>query len=333
MSSLELPDDHAAAVFSLNTGRGLLERVCRELGIAPGRHEEREYETGEHKARPLESVRGRDVYVLESLHGDEALGVDAKLVRTLFFVSTLVDAGADRVTVFAPYLCYSRKDRRTKARDPVTSRYLATLFEASGTDRIVTLDVHNPAAFENAFRIEAVHLTAAPLLADALVSLVGDRPAVVVSPDSGGAKRADRFRSSLERRLGREVAFAFVEKFRSEGVIRGGAVGGDVAGKVAIVVDDLVSTGTTLSRAASACLERGSLAAFAAATHGVFSEDASGILESAALERIVITNTIAPRLAPELLAERVEVVDCAPFLAEAIRRLHLDESVSELTER
>jgi ribose-phosphate pyrophosphokinase len=333
MMDSRLAKDHRVTVFSLASGRPLLERVCEHLGIAAGRHEERTFEDGEHKLRPLESVRGRDVYVVESLCGDEALSVDDKLVRLLFFIAALGDAGAGRVTAVAPYLCYARKDLRTRPRDPVTTRYVAALFEAVGTGRIVTVDVHNLAAYQNAFRIPSEHLTAAPALVDALAPLIGERPAVVVSPDAGGVKRADRFRQMLERRRGRPVTAAFVEKFRSEGIVRGGAVVGEVEDRVAIIVDDLISSGTTLVRAAAACRARGASSACAAATHGVFSADANRLLGGAELERIAILDTIPPRrLDPVLQQQRVQVIDCAPLLAAAIHRLHTGGSIVELGE-
>ena len=324
--------ESGALVFSLESGRQLLERVCARVGVAPGLHEERSFEDGEHKIRPLESVRGRDVYVLESLCGTPSLSVNDKLARVLFFVAALKDAGAERVTVVAPYLCYMRKDRRTKSRDPVTTRYLATLCEAMGASRVVTVDVHNVAAFENAFRIPTVHLTAAGLLADACVPLVGARPAVVVSPDPGGVKRAERFREALEQRLGRPVAFAFIEKTRSEGVVQSGAVGGDVSGRVALIVDDLISSGKTLALAADSCRERGAVATHAAVTHGVFSAGASDVIARSRLDRLIVLDTISPaRLDAALLSERVRVLDCAPLLGAAITLLHDDGSLSAIT--
>ena len=328
-----LPPDHRATLFSLDSGRDLLARICRQLGTTPGRHEERSFEDGEHKIRPLESVRGRDVYVVESLYGDATRSVDEKLVRVLFFLSALRDAGAKRVTAIAPYLCYARKDLRTKPRDPVTSRYVAALFEATGVDLVAVVDVHNPAAYQNAFRIPTEHLTAAPAFVDAFSVLVGDRPVVVVSPDAGGVKRAERFRQALEKRLARPVPLAFVEKFRSEGVVRGGAVVGEVADRVAIILDDLISSGTTLARAATACRARGAVAAYAAATHGVFSGDASRLLGESDLERILVLDTIPPtRISPALLGTRIQVLDCSPLLATAIHRLHTGGSIVELTE-
>lgn len=318
------------SVFSLASGRALLERICGHLGVEPGRHEEREFEDGEHKIRPLESVRGRDVYVVEALFGDAERSVDAKLARTLFFLAALRDAGAARVTAVAPYLCYARKDRRSKPRDPVTSRYVAMLFEAVGVDRVVTIDVHNEAAFQNAFRIPTEHLTAIPAFVDVLAPLVGEQ-AVVVSPDAGGVKRAERLRQALEARVGRPVGLAFVEKFRSEGVVRGGAVVGAVTDRAAILVDDLISSGATLARAAASCRERGARAVYAAATHGVLSADASRVLAGSELERIVILDTIPPRRVDlERLGGRLVTIDCAPLLASAVGRLHTHGSLVEL---
>jgi ribose-phosphate pyrophosphokinase len=299
--------------------------------VPPASYEERVFEDGEHKMRPLESVRGRDVYVVESLYGDQALSVDDKLVRVLFLIAALRDAGARQVTMIAPYLCYARKDMRTKARDPVTTRYVAQLFEAVGTNRIVTIDVHNRAAYENAFRIPTEHLSAAPALAEVLAPLVGERRAVVVSPDAGGVKRAENFRVVLERRLGRSVPLAFVEKFRSEGAVRGGRVVGDVEGRVAIILDDLISSGRTLAIAAKSCREQGAEAVCAAATHGVFSADAARVLGDAQLERVVVLDTVGPR--PGLdqpLFPGLDVRPCAALMATAIQRLHLDGSLVAL---
>lgn len=326
----EGPNPRAPALFSLQSGRPLLERICARLGVAPASVEERDFEDGEHKLRPLESVRGRDVYVVESLAADATRSVDEKLVRVLFLLGTLRDAGARRVTVVAPYLCYARKDMRTKPRDPVTIRYLAQLFEAAGAQRIVTLDVHNRAAYENAFRIPAQHLTAAPLLVQALVPLVGEAEVVVVSPDAGGVKRAERFRRAFERQLGRPVGFAFVEKFRSEGVLRGGRVAGDVSGRCAVIVDDLISSGRTLARAAAACRELGAQRAVAAVTHGVFSAECGAALDASVLERVALLDTISRPLPAGLGPQRLQVLGCAPLLAEAIRRLHDEGSLVEL---
>jgi ribose-phosphate pyrophosphokinase len=317
------PVEDGPAIFALESGQDLVRRICERLGVEPARHEEREFEDGEHKIRPLESVRGRDVYVVQSLFSDERLSVNDKLVRMLHLLATLGDAGAAKVTAVAPYLCYARKDMRTKSRDPVTTRYVAAHFEASGIDGMVVVDVHNRGAFENAFRVPTEHLTAASAFVDYFAEQVKEQSYVVVSPDAGGVKRAERFRQALQKRLEKPVSSAFIEKFRSEGVVRGGTLVGDVDDRVAIIIDDLISSGTTLVRAADACLDGGARAAYAATTHGVFSSGASDNLAASRLERLVITDTIPPAgLDAELLSEKVDVIDCAPILARAIAHLH-----------
>lgn len=310
-------------VFALTDEDALVQRICKQLGVPPAKRELRTFADGEHKLRPLDSVRNKDVYIVGSLYGDGDLSVNDKLVRLLMFIATLRDHGADRVTAVVPYLCYARKDARTKPSDPVSSRYVAQLFEAVGTSRVVCLDVHNPAAYENAFRIPAELLSAAPVLADAFLPFVEDADVVVVSPDPGGVKRAERFRAALERRLRRPVAFAFVEKSRSEGVVQGGTVVGNVEGRVAVLVDDLINRGTTLALAAEGCLARGARKVYAAVAHGLFSPDAGAVLARSGLTRILVLDTVPlPEVGRELLEPRVHVVESAPRLACAIGRLH-----------
>src|SRR5208282_3836620 len=177
--------------------RDLAERVAGRLEVALAVHEERNFEDGEHKTRPLRDVRGHDVFVLHSLHGDERESGNDKLCRLLFFCGALKDAGADRVTAITPYLCYARKDRRTKPNDPIITRYVAAIFEAVGIDRVIALEVHNVAAFENAFRCPTWHIENAPLLAAHFAPLLHGKQVVAVSPDAGGAKRAEQFRQAL----------------------------------------------------------------------------------------------------------------------------------------
>lgn len=323
----------APMLFALGWDRAQGERVAAQMQVELAVHEEREFEDGEHKIRPLVGVRERDVYVLCSLHAGETHGVDAKLCRLLFFVGALRDAGAARVTAVVPYLCYARKDRRTKARDPVTTRYVACMFEAVGVDRIVTVDVHNLAAFQNASRVPTEHLEARWLLARDMIGRVRERELVVVSPDVGGVKRAERFRESFERLLERPAAGAFIEKFRSEGRVTGGAVVGRVSNRVVVLVDDLVSSGTTMIRAAHACLDAGATAVHAVATHGLFVGDAASVLASDELESLTVTDTVpAFRLPDALLSTRVRILDVSPLLAQAIRRLHEGASIVDLVE-
>jgi len=318
-------------LFALDASGDFGARVALALGVALAHHEERGFEDGEHKSRPLENVRGRDVFVLHSLHGDRELSVNDKLVRLLFFIGALKDASAACVTAVTPYLCYARKDRKTKPRDPVTTRYVARMLEAAGADRVLAMDVHNLAAYQNAFRIPTDHLEAKRLFVDHFAGAAPAAGIAVVSPDAGGVKRADAFRESLERRLRRPVASAFLEKRRSEGVVSGDAVVGTVADRIAIVVDDLMASGTTIVRAARACRERGALGVYGAVTHGVFGRGADEALADPALDLLVLTDTIPPfRLASPAAREKLVVLEAAPLFAEAIRRIHGGGSLVEL---
>jgi ribose-phosphate pyrophosphokinase len=317
-------------LFVLQATTELGKAVADALALSLASHEEREFEDGEHKVRPLEPVAGRDVYVIQSLHGGPVLSANDKLCRLLFFIGALKDAGAARVTAVVPYLCYARKDRRTKPNDPVTTRYIAGLFESVGVDAVVTLEVHNPAAFENAFRCRTVTLTATPLFVDHIRTL-GDEGLCVVSPDTGGAKRAELLRETLEAACGRPVAKAFADKHRSAGVVSGDLFVGDVAGRTALIVDDLISTGGTLLRAARAARKAGARRVLALVTHGLFMPGAAEVLADPAIDRLIVTGTVPPfRLGPKAAWSKLEILPAAPLLAEAIARLHDGRALTDL---
>jgi len=318
-------------LFALDTDRSLGESIAKRLSTELARHEERNFEDGEHKARPLVSVRGEDVFVVGSLYGDDRQGVNDKLVRLLFFLGAVRDAGAERITAVIPYVCYARKDRKTKSRDPITTRYVAQLFETMGVRCVVVLEVHNLAAFQNAFRIPTVHLEAAPLFMRHFLDTAPDENMTIVAPDAGGVKRADRLRGMLAEQLRQEIPLAIMEKHRSQGVVSGDLFAGAVEGRRAIVVDDLISTGTTLARAASACRTRGARRVQAAATHALLTGDAQKILADEALEKIIISNSVRPfRLEGTDTYAKLQLLDVAPLLAETIRRLHADEPVEDV---
>jgi ribose-phosphate pyrophosphokinase len=320
-------------VFALNATRAYGENVAAKLGTSLAEHEERDFEDGEHKARSLTNVRGRDVYVIQSLHGGPDESANDKLCRLLFFLGSLRDAAAGRVTAVVPYLSYARKDRKTKSRDPVTTRYVASLFEAVGVDCVVTLEVHNLTAFHNAFRCRTEHLDARKLFAERLTHLLEGEDAVVVSPDVGGVKRAELFRQVFAELTGKQIPTAFMEKYRSAGVVSGEAVVGDVEGRVAVIIDDLISTGGTMLRAAKACRERGATRIFAAATHGLFVGDANTVVKDPAFEKTIITDSVPPfRLEPEVAEDALIVVETAGLVAEAIHRMNQGGSIVDLLE-
>jgi len=299
-------------------------RLAAALGTPLAALEEREFEGGEHRSRPVAEVRGRAVYVVQSMSGDAAASANDRLVRALFLVAALRDAGAARVTACLPYLAYLRKDRRTKPQDQVNSRYVAQLLEAVGVDHVMVMDAHNQAAFENAFRCSVELLEAAPLLADELAARMGSQPVTIVSPDFGGAKRAQRVVDLVAQRSGQGVEFAVIEKRRESGQVSGDMVIGPVAGRHAVLVDDLIGAGTTLLRAVKSCREAGALSVSAFATHGVFAPGAERLLGPDGPDRLYVTDTLLPtRLqAPAGSPDRLQVLPVAGIFAAAIRRHH-----------
>lgn len=317
-------------VFALNASRDFGEQVADHLNVSLCKHEEREFEDGEHKIRPLENVRSADVFIVHSLYSEVGQSVNDKICRLLFFVSALRDAGANRITVLTPYFAYARKDRRTKTYDPVTLKYIANLFEAAGTDQLVSLDIHNLAAFQNAFRIPTEHLEARVLFAPFLADLVGQDPIVVVSPDVGGIKRVESFRDILAELINNDISIAFMEKKRSEGKISGEMIVGNVKDRIAIIVDDIVSSGSTILRAVKALQQHDSKQIFAVATHGIFVGYAEKILAHPGLSKIVITDSIPPiRLPLSLVQEKVVTLSASSIFAGAIQCIHEGRSVSE----
>jgi ribose-phosphate pyrophosphokinase len=206
-----------------------------------------------------------------------------------------------------------------------------------GADAVLTMDVHNPAAYQNAFRVRSEHLEAVPLFVAHLLATLRDHAqqigtdVVVVSPDAGGSKRAERLRERLAQALASPIGNALAEKYRSGGVVSGALFAGDVRGKTAIILDDLVSTGNTLVRTARACREHGASAVIAMATHGLFTGDAQTILADPALDRLVVTDTVpAFRLQNSPVLDKITSLPSAPFFAQAIRRLHFGGSLEAL---
>jgi ribose-phosphate pyrophosphokinase len=216
----------------------------------------------------------------------------------------------------------------------VTTRYVASLFEAVGTDALVTIDVHNPAAFENAFRCPTVALTAAPLFVEYVKNMakgLANEKLCVVSPDPGGTKRADLFREALESALGRPIGKGFADKRRSAGVVSGDLFVGEVDGATALVIDDLISTGGTFVRAARAARRAGAKRVFALVTHGLFMPGAEAAIMDVAIDRVVVTDAVpAFRLGDKTARAKLDILPVAPLLAETVRRLRAGEALTDL---
>jgi ribose-phosphate pyrophosphokinase len=316
-------DMSGLTLFAVGGTREYGERVAQHLELILGAHEERGFEDGEHKIRPLAEVHRQDVFVIHSLYGDDEQSPNDKLCRLLFFIGALKDAGAERVTAVVPYLCYARKDRRTQPRDPITTKYVACLFEACGVDAMMTFDVHNVAAFENAFRCPSTNLEVMPLFVEHFARLLRHEKLAVVSPDIGGAKRAEQFRRALAAEVENEPAAAFVEKRRSGGVVTGDLLVGEVRDRAVIIFDDLISTGTTLQRAARRCHEAGAARIFAAATHGLFMGKAPAVLADPLFEGIAVADTVRSVAAAEhRLPGNILHLDSSKLVADAIMMAH-----------
>lgn len=320
-------------LFALQGNESFADAISKHLGISVSQHEERGFEDGEHKIRPLENVRNQDVFVIHSLYSDAKQTVNDKLCRLLFFISALKDASAKKVTAVVPYLCYSRKDRKTKSRDPVATKYLARLIECSGTDAIVTMDVHNLQAYQNAFKIPTENLEAKKIFADYLTEKLKGEDIVIISPDFGGVNRAEQFLETMNKALDKDIAFALMEKYRSAGKVWGGKISGDVAGKTVIIIDDLISTGGTIGRTAEACKKYGAKKIIAMATHGLFTGKPDEALSEPLLGTIMVTNTVPPfRLESSGIRNKLAVLDVTSLFAEAIKRMNEGGSITELLE-
>jgi ribose-phosphate pyrophosphokinase len=318
-------------LFALSATADLGSRIATELKIGVTAHEEREFEDGEHKSRPLQDVSGKQIYVVQSLHSGPQQSANDKLCRLLFFIGALKDAGAARVTAVVPYLCYARKDRRTKPNDPVTTRYIASLFESVGTDCIVTLEVHNPAAYENAFQCRTIALTGTPMFVEYVNAKFRDEPLSVISPDAGGMKRAELLREQLEATLERSIGKGLAEKHRSAGIVSGDLFVGKVSETTALIVDDLISTGHTLLRAARSARTAGARRVIALVTHGLFMSGSAEVLADPALDQVVVSDAVPPfRLEHPERNGKLALLPSAPLLAEAIRRLHEGRSLTDL---
>lgn len=309
-------------LFSLDRDCTLAPALAAELDEAIAPHEDRAFEDGEHKLRPTVDPRGADAYVIASLHGGPIDSPHDKLVRLLMFAGALRENGAARVTAVVPYLAYARKDRRTKPFDPVSLRYVAEMFEAVGIAQVIALEAHNVAAFQNAFRRTTLHLEAHRVFDTVAHELIGDAPVVVASPDPGGVKRAQLWRESLIERLGRPVGFAMVDKRRSAGLVSSGnLVAGEVRDMTVLLLDDLIASGDTMKRAANALRHEGARAVIACAAHGLFTGPAPELLADAALQQVVVTDSVPPFRLPAIgaVSRKLRIVSCVPLLAEAVR--------------
>ncbi len=305
-------------IFSGNANRALAQEICDHLSVPLAEATVKTFSDGEIMVEIKENVRGRDVFVVQST----CQPANQNLMELLVMIDALKRASADRITAVIPYFGYARQDRKVAPRTPITSKLVADLITTAGAQRVLCVDLH-AGQIQGFFDIPVDHLYAAPVVLEDIKSrFSGD--VVVVSPDAGGTERARAFAKRLNAGL------AIIDKRRSAAnVSEVMHIIGDVDGKNCIIVDDMIDTAGTLCQAAAALKAHGAGDVYATATHPVLSGPALERINDSALKEVLISNTI-PAEEKAKQCPRLRIVSVAKLLAEAINRIHGDESVSSL---
>jgi ribose-phosphate pyrophosphokinase len=310
-------DSKRMMVFAGTSNPELAEGVVRHLGIELGNVKIRKFANGEIYVRYLESVRGADVFIIQSIHG----AVNAAIMEMLIMVDAAKRASARSITAVVTHYGYARQDKKSAAREPITAKLVADLLTTAGVNRVITMDLHQ-GQIQGFFNQPVNHLTALPILADYFESLKLEN-CVVVSPDVGRAKACKKLSDMLGASL------AIMTKSRPEhNVAEVTHVIGEVEGKVAIVADDMIDTAGSITEGAKALINAGATQVYVTATHGIFSGPAYDRIESAPIVELVVTNTIP--VPEERQHGKIRVLSVAPLFAHAVQNVFNDESVSEL---
>ena len=306
-------------VFTGNANRGLAKKICQELNIEMGQCEVTQFSDGEISVNIGETVRGDDVFIIQPTNTP----VNDNLMELLILIDAVKRASAGRINAVIPYYGYARQDRKIKARDPITAKLVANLLTTAGADRVVGMDLH-AGQIQGYFDIPVDHLSAIPILARHFKNIVGENT-VIVSPDLGGVTRARTFANILD------LPIAIIEKRRPKvNVSEVMNVIGEIEGRDVILVDDIIDTAGTIVKAASVLKSFGAKKVYGCATHGVLSGPALDRIHNSELEKFVITDTIP--LSDIAKIDKIEVVSVAPILAEAIKRINNNQSISILFE-
>jgi ribose-phosphate pyrophosphokinase len=319
---MELVTKKKLALIAGRTNTELAEEVAWQLGVPLLDAHCTEFANGELHCRLGASVRGTDVFILQSHTSTGESSVNDAILEHLIMVDAARRASAKRITAVMPFFGYARQDRKSEGREPITARLVADMFSAAGAQRLMSVDLHS-GQIQGFFNGPVDHLTAMPVLVDYMSKLGDDL--VVVSPDAGRVKVAERYSNMLHADL------AIIHKRRLKGeknMVEARDVIGEVAGRTCVLIDDMIDTAGTIVAAAEQLKEKGAERILAATTHGVFSGPAIDRLKNSCIEKIVITNTLP--LPPERQLDKIEVLSIANVIADTIDAVFEDTSVSDI---
>jgi ribose-phosphate pyrophosphokinase len=313
------------ALYSGRTHPELAQEVATHLGIDLGQPNIVQFANGEQRVRFGESIRGNDVFIMQTHCGFGGRSINDSIMEQLIMIDAAYRASAKRITAVCPFYGYARQDRKAEGREPITARLVADLFKAAGAKRMVSIDLHS-GQIQGFFEGPVDHLTAMPVLENYLRQHA-DAP-VIVAPDAGRIKVAERMAQHLGDK-GSDLAFIY--KRRPKGtanVAEAKEVMGDVEGRLCVLTDDMIDSGGTIVSAAEVLMQRGAREVWAMATHAVLSGPAIERLDKSVITRVVLTNTLP--LAPEQMLDKIEVLSIAPLIADALNAVFDDTSVSEI---
>lgn len=323
---MQLPTHKRLMIFSGTAHPELAEEVAAHLGMRLSEVEVATFANSESYARFSDSVRGCDAFVIQSICDP----VDHHVMQQMIMIDALKRASAKRITAVCPLYPYSRQDRKARGREPITAKLIADMYEAAGADRVVSVDLHT-GQIQGFFDVPFDHLTAMPMLADYFANNLLEDNYVIVSPDAGGVRLADKWAQHLNDYHGLTGQVAFLHKQRrkdARNISSTRSVVGEVSGKVCVVVDDMIDTAGTLIQGVEVLLEAGATDVYAAATHPLLSEPAIDRIKNSALGQLVVTNTLP--IPSEKQIDKLTVLSIAPTIAQTIKAVFEEESVSEL---
>ncbi len=307
-------------IFACNSNRPLAEAVAKKLGVSLGEAEIGQYSDGETAVKIVETIRGADVYIIQSTSAP----VNDNLMELLIVIDAMKRASAARINAVIPYFGYARQDRKTRARDPISAKLVANMIECAGADRVLTMDLHCT-QIQGFFDIPVDNLVGSPILSEYYIKKHGDdlKNFVVVSPDLGSVSRARAFAERLDTPL------AIIDKRRpSANVSEIMNIIGDVKGKKVILIDDMIDTAGTIANAATALMERGAIEVDACCTHGILSGPAIERIQSSPITELLVLDSVL--LPAEKMLDKITIVSIADFLAEGIKCIHEGKSISWL---